>query len=80
MKEVGRSRTQLLDDLRNRNIYWELNKEAEEQKRWKQAFMTLTYGRHTLSPLLLLLLLLILLFIPFLNGRKVSGRLVGPGP
>jgi hypothetical protein len=29
--KVGRRRTQLLDDLRNRKIYWELKEEAEDQ-------------------------------------------------
>ena len=32
----GRRRTQLLGDLRNRRIYWELKKEAEDRNRWKQ--------------------------------------------
>ena len=31
---VGRRRTQLLDDLRNRKRYWELKVEAEDRKRW----------------------------------------------
>ena len=31
---VGRRRTQLLDDLRNRRRYWEQKKEAEDRKRW----------------------------------------------
>jgi hypothetical protein len=35
VKGVGRRRTQLLDDLRNRRKYWELKEEVEEQKRWK---------------------------------------------
>ena len=35
VKGVGRRRTQLLDDLRNRRRYWELKKEAEYRKRWK---------------------------------------------
>ena len=30
---VGRRRTQLLDDLRNRRRYWELKEEAENRKR-----------------------------------------------
>ena len=30
MKGVGRRRTQLLDDLRNRRRYWELKEEAED--------------------------------------------------
>ena len=35
VKGVGRRRTQLLDDLRNRRRYWELKEEAEEPKRWR---------------------------------------------
>ena len=35
VKGVGRRRTQLLDDLRNRSRYWELKEEAEDQKSWK---------------------------------------------
>ena len=38
MKGVGR-RTQLLDDLRNRIIFWEVKEEAEYQKRWKRPFI-----------------------------------------
>ena len=34
MKGVGRRRTRLLDDLRNRRIYWELKEEAEDRRRW----------------------------------------------
>jgi hypothetical protein len=34
MKGVGRRRTQLLDDLRNRRTYRELKEEAEDRKRW----------------------------------------------
>ena len=34
VKGVGR-RTQLLNDLRNRGIYWELKQEAEDPKMWK---------------------------------------------
>ena len=30
VKGVGRRRTQLLDDLRNRRRYWELKEEAED--------------------------------------------------
>ena len=30
MKEVGRKRTQLFDDLRNRRRYWEVKQEAED--------------------------------------------------
>ena len=33
VKEVGRRRTQLLDDLRNRRRYWELKEKAEDRKR-----------------------------------------------
>ena len=33
VKGVGRKRTQLLDDLRNRRRYWELKEEAEDRKR-----------------------------------------------
>ena len=33
VKEVGRRRTHLLDDLRNRRRYWELNEETEVRKR-----------------------------------------------
>jgi hypothetical protein len=29
MKEVGRRRTQLFNDLRNRRRYWELKEESE---------------------------------------------------
>ena len=35
VKGVGRRRTQLLDDLRNRRRYWELKEEAEDRNRWK---------------------------------------------
>ena len=35
VKGVGRRRTQLLDDLRNRRRYWELKEEAEDRKRWR---------------------------------------------
>ena len=35
VKRVGRRRTQLLDDLRNRR-YWELKEEAEDRKRWRR--------------------------------------------
>ena len=34
VKGVGRRRTQLLDDLRNRRRYWELKEEAEDRNRW----------------------------------------------
>ena len=33
VKGVGRRRTQLLDDLRNRRRYWVLKEEAEDRKR-----------------------------------------------
>jgi hypothetical protein len=36
MKGVGRRRTQLLDDFRNRRRYWELKEEAEDRKSWRQ--------------------------------------------
>jgi hypothetical protein len=39
VKEVGRRRTQVLDDLRNRRRYWELKEEAENRKRWKRQFI-----------------------------------------
>jgi hypothetical protein len=42
VKGVGRTRTQLLDDLRNRRRYWELNEEDEDRKRWKQQFINRT--------------------------------------
>jgi hypothetical protein len=34
VKGIGRRRTQLLDDSRNRR-YWELKEEAEDRNRWK---------------------------------------------
>ena len=33
VKRIGRRRTQLLDNLRKRRIYWELKKEAEDKKK-----------------------------------------------
>jgi hypothetical protein len=33
VKGVGRRRTQLLDDLRNRKRYWELKVEAKDKKK-----------------------------------------------
>ena len=42
VKGVGRRRTQLLDDLRNRRRYWELKEEAEDRKRWRQQFINRT--------------------------------------
>ena len=41
VKGVGRRRTQLLDDLRNRR-YWEVKEEAEDQTRWKRQFTNRT--------------------------------------
>ena len=38
VKGVGRRRTQLQDDLRNRRRYWELKEEAEDPNRWKRQF------------------------------------------
>jgi hypothetical protein len=35
VKGVGKSRTQLLNDLTNIRRYWELKDEAEVQKRWR---------------------------------------------
>jgi hypothetical protein len=32
VEEVGRRRTELLNDLRNRRTYWELKEEAEVRK------------------------------------------------
>ena len=46
VKGVGRRRTQLLDDLRNRRRYWELKEEAEDRKRWKRQFIKRIYGRN----------------------------------
>ena len=39
---VGRRRTQLLDDLRNRRRYWDLKEEYEDRKRWKRQFINRT--------------------------------------
>ena len=39
MKGVGRRRTQLLDDLRNRRRYWELKEGAEDANIWKGQFI-----------------------------------------
>jgi hypothetical protein len=41
-KRIGRRRTELLDDLRNRRIYWELKEEAEDRKRRKRQFINRT--------------------------------------
>jgi hypothetical protein len=32
-------RIQLLDDLRNRRIYWELKEDADDPKGWKEQFI-----------------------------------------
>ena len=42
LKGVGKRKTQLLDDLINRRIYWELKEEAEDRKRWKRQFINRT--------------------------------------
>ena len=42
VKEIGKIRTQLFDDLRNRRRYWALKEEAEDLKRWKRQFINLT--------------------------------------
>ena len=42
VKGVGRRRTQLLDDLRNRRRYFELKEEAEDRKRWRLQFTNRT--------------------------------------
>ena len=39
LKGVGRTRTHLLGDLRNRRRYWEEN---EDRKRWRQQFISRT--------------------------------------
>ena len=39
VRGVGRRRTQLLDDLRNRRRYWELKEEAEDGKSWKDCLL-----------------------------------------
>ena len=36
VKGVGRRKTQVLDDLRNRRRYWELKEEAEDRESWKR--------------------------------------------
>ena len=38
VKRIGRRRTQLLEDLRNRSRYWELKEEAEDRKSWERGF------------------------------------------
>ena len=40
VKGVGRRRTQLLDDLRNKRRYWEVKEEAEDRKRWRRQFIS----------------------------------------
>jgi hypothetical protein len=50
VKGVGRTRTQLLDDLTNRRRYWELKEEAEDRSRWRQQFSNRTQGRNTYLP------------------------------
>ena len=42
VKVVGRRRTQILYDLRNRRRYWELKEEAEDKNRWKRQFINRT--------------------------------------
>ena len=42
VKGVGGKITQLLDNLRNRRIYWELKEEAENLNRWKEHFINQT--------------------------------------
>jgi hypothetical protein len=42
VKGVGRRRTQLLDDLRNRRRYCELKEEAKDRKRRKRQFISQT--------------------------------------
>jgi hypothetical protein len=39
VKGVGRRRTQLLDDLRNRRRYWELKEEVEDRKGGNDGFL-----------------------------------------
>ena len=42
VKGVGRRRTELLGDLRNRRRYWGLKEEAEDRKRWRRQFINRT--------------------------------------
>ena len=42
VKKIGRRRTQLLDDFRKKNKYRELKEEAEDGKKVKRQFITLT--------------------------------------
>ena len=50
VKGVGRRRTHVLDDLRNRRRYWELKEEAEDRKRWKRQFINRKQGRNSYLP------------------------------
>ena len=45
--QVGRRETQLLDDLGNRQRYWELKKEAEDKKKVEMTVHHTNNGRHT---------------------------------
>ena len=47
VRGVGRRRTQLLDDLRNRRRYWELNENAEDRKMWNRQFINRTLERNS---------------------------------
>ena len=42
VKWVGRRRTQLHDDLRNRGRYWEIKEEAEDREKGKRQFINRT--------------------------------------
>ena len=42
VKGVGRRRTQLLDNLKDRRRYWELKEEANDRKRWRLQFINRT--------------------------------------
>jgi len=46
MKGVGRRRTKLLEDLRNRKGYWGLKDKAECKKRCKRQFINSTQDRE----------------------------------
>ena len=50
VKGVGRRRTQLLDDWRNRRGYCELKEEAEDRNRWKRQFINRTQEINTYLP------------------------------
>ena len=50
VKGVGRTRTKLLDDLRNRIGYWELKEEAEDRERWKRQSNTKKKYISSISP------------------------------